>query len=157
MLREMLRQPGVKDPDARFVALLRNISTKYAYRALSTDDLQKEVEAVMTPSMDLEGGRSMEWFFEQWVRGTGIPHYRVEFSTQQTEKGLVLRGKLLQTNVPRSFITSVPLYANTGVGHNVYLGAVIAAGPATSFHFTVQAAPRKLIIDPQMTLLCTTE
>ncbi len=157
MLREMLRQPGTKDPDARFVAFLRNLSTKYAYRALSTDDLQHEVEAVMTPAMDLEGGRSMEWFFEQWVRGTGIPHYRVEFSTHHTDKGEVVRGKLFQTGVPRSFITSVPIYANNGPGHPVYLGAVVAAGPETSFHFTVQTPPHKLVIDPQMTLLCTTE
>ena len=156
MLREMLRQPGAKDPDAKFVAFLRNISTKYAYRALSTEDLQHEVEAVMTPAMDLEGGRSMEWFFEQWVRGTGIPHYHVEFSTHHTDKGEVVRGKLFQTGVPRSFIASVPLYANNGSGHNVFLGAVVAAGPETSFHFVTQAPPHKLVIDPQMTLLCTT-
>jgi hypothetical protein len=157
MLRSMLRQPGAKDPDARFVALLRNISTKYAYRALSTDDFQHEVEAVMTPSMDLEGGRSMEWFFEQWVRGTGIPHYRVEFSTHHTDKGEVVRGKLFQTAVPRSFIASVPIYANNGSGHTILLGTIVAAGPETSFHFTTQAAPHKLVIDAQMTLLCTIE
>jgi len=157
MLREMLRQPGAKDPDARFAALLRSLSTKYAYRALSTDDLQHEIEAVMTPGMDLEGGRSMEWFFEQWVRGTGIPHYRVEFSTKQTEKGLVVHGKLFQSNVPHSFIATVPLYASTGMGHNVFLGNVFAAGPETRFQFVTKAAPHKLIIDPQMTLLCTAE
>jgi hypothetical protein len=157
MLREMLRQPAAKDPDARFVALLRTLSAKYAYRALSTDDLQHEVEAVMTPAMDLEGGRSMEWFFEQWVRGTGIPHYRVEFSTHHTDKGEVVRGKLFQTGVPRSFIASVPLYASNGSGRNVYLGAVFAAGPETSFHFVTQVAPHKLVIDPQMTILGRTE
>jgi len=157
MLREMLRQPGAKDPDARFVALLRTISTKYAYRAFSTDDLQREVEAVMTPAMDLEGGRSMEWFFEQWVRGTGIPRYRLEYSTHHTDKGEVVRGKLFQTGVPRSFIVSVPLYASNGMGHSIFLGTVVAAGPETSFHFTTQAAPHKIVIDPQMTLLCTTE
>jgi hypothetical protein len=111
----------------------------------------------MTPAMDLEGGRSMEWFFEQWVRGTGIPHYRVEFSTHHTDKGEVVRGKLFQTGVPRSFIVSVPLYTNTGLGHNVFLGTVVAAGQETSFHFTTQIAPHKLVVDPQMTLLCTTE
>ena len=157
MLREMLRQPGAKDPDARFVALLRTISAKYAYRAFSTDDFQHEVEAVMTPAMDLEGGRSMEWFFEEWVRGTGIPHYRVEFSTRHTEKGDVVRGKLFQEGVPHYFIARVPLYANNGSGHNVFLGDVIAAGPETEFHFAVHDPPRKLVIDPQMTLLCTTE
>lgn len=157
MLREMLRQPGAKDPDARFVALLRTLSTKFAYRALSTDDLQREVEAVMTPAMDLEGGRSMEWFFEQYVRGTGIPDYGIEFGTHQTEKGLVVRGKLFQSRVPRSFIASVPIYANIGAAKLVYLGNVFAAGPETPFHFATQVSPRKLVIDPQMTLLCTTE
>ena len=154
MLREMLRQPGAKDPDARFVALLRALSTKYAYRALSTSDLRHEVEAVMTPAMDLEGGRSMEWFFEEWVRGTGIPHFRVEFSTHHTEKGELVRGKLFQTDVPRYFITRVPLYANNGIGHSILLGDVVAAGPETSFTFITKVAPHKLVIDPQMTLLC---
>ena len=156
MLREMLRQPGARNPDARFNALLQTLVTKYAYRALSTDDLQHEVEAVMTPGMDLEGGRSMEWFFEEWVRGTGIPHYRVEFTAHHTEKGYVLRGKLFQTGVPRSFVASVPLYAS-GAGHSALLGTVVAAGEETSFHFVAPNLPRKIVIDPQMTLLCTSE
>jgi hypothetical protein len=156
MLREMLRQPGGRNPDARFAALLQTLATKYAYRALSTDDLQHEVEAVMTPGMDLEGGRSMEWFFEEWVRGTGIPHYRVEFTAHRTENGYQIRGKLSQTGVPRSFVASVPLYAG-GAGRGALLGTVVAAGPETSFHFAVPALPRKIVVDPQMTLLCTSE
>jgi hypothetical protein len=156
MLREMLRQAGAKNPDARFDALLHTLVTKYAYRALSTPDLQHEVEAVMTPSMDLEGGRSMEWFFEQWVRGTGVPKYRVEFSVHAGEKGYVVRGKLYQDDVPRSFIAPVPLYAGSSAAHATFLGVVVAAGPETSFHFTTQIAPRKILIDPQMTLLCVT-
>jgi hypothetical protein len=156
MLREMLRQPGARNPDARFTVLLQTLVTKYAYRALSTDDLQHEVEAVMTPGMDLEGGRSMEWFFEEWVRGTGIPRYRVEFTAHHTEKGYVIRGKLFQTGVPRSFVASVPLYAS-GTGHSALLGTVVAAGPETSFHFVAPNLPRKIVIDPQLTLLCTSE
>src|SRR5258707_421189 len=152
MLREMLRQPGAKDPDARFVALLRTLASKYAYRALSSAGLQREIEAVMTPSMDLEGGRSMEWFFDDWVRGTGVPHYRVEFSVHHSEKGFLVRGKLFQSGVSRSFIAPVPLYANAG-GHPTELGVVIAAGPETGFQFTTQAAPGKISIDARMTLL----
>jgi hypothetical protein len=157
MLREMLRQPGAKDPDARFVALLHTLAGKYAYRALSSADLQHEIEAVMTPSMDLDGGRSMEWFFDDWVRGTGVPHYRVEFSAHNSEKGFVVRGRLFQTGVPRSFIAPVPLYANSGSGHSSLLGVVIASGPETPFHFTSQTEPHKIVIDPRMTLLCVSE
>lgn len=156
MLREMLRQPGSKQPDARFTALLQKLVSKYAYRALSTDDLQREVEAVMTPAMDLENSRSMDWFFDEWVRGTGIPHYRVEFTTHHDETGYSVRGKLFQTDVPSSFLASVPLYAAGGSGRS-FLGHVIASGPETSFRFHVSAAPHKILIDPQMTLLCTTE
>ena len=157
MLREMLRQPGAKNPDARFIALLRTLAAKYAYRALSTADLQHEVEAVMTPAMDLEGGRSMEWFFEQWVHGTGIPHYRVEFSVHPSDKGFLVRGKLFQEDVPHSFIAPVPLYSGAGGAHATPLGVVIASGPETSFHFTTQIEPRKIVVDPQMTLLCVTQ
>ena len=158
MLREMLRQPDNKNPDARFTALLHTLATRYAYRALSTNDLQREVEAVMMPNMDLEGGHSMEWFFEEWVRGAGVQHYRVEFSSRETEKGYLVRGKLHQEGVPRSFIAAVPLYANAAAGGRpVRLGTVIAAGPETSFHFTAQAPPRKILIDPHMTLLCISD
>jgi hypothetical protein len=156
MLREMLRQNGAKNPDARFIALLQTLVTKYAYRALSTDDLRHEVEAVMTPGMDLEGGHSMEWFFEEWVRGTGIPHYRVESTVHRTEKGYQIRGKLFQTGVPRSFIARVPLYSG-GAGHGTLLGTVMAAGPETSFHFDTPILTHKIVVDPHMTLLCTSE
>jgi hypothetical protein len=156
MLHEELRQPNAKNPDERFNTLLHTLITKYAYRALSTQDLQHEVEAVMTKSMDLEGGHSMEWFFDQWVRGTGIPSYRVEFNVHSTDKGFLVRGKLYQNDVPRSFLAPVPLYAST-VGHTIYLGTVVASGPETSFHFLSKIDPRKIVIDPQLTLLCVTQ
>jgi peptidase M1-like protein len=157
MLRTMLRDPKSREPDARFVALLRTLSSKYAQKALSTEQLQKEVEAVMTPSMDLEGSRSMEWFFEQFVRGTGIPRYTVEFTARKTEKGYQVRGKLFQSGVPHSFIAPVPIYAGSSASRSVYLGTVQAVGEETSFSFPSQTEPHKLLIDPHMTLFCLPE
>lgn len=160
MLHEMLRQPAAngKDPDARFIRLLHTLVSKYARKALTTADLQREVEAVMTPRMDLEGGRSMEWFFDEYVRGTGIPHYKVQFSSRSSEKGFQIRGKLLQEGVPRSFIAPVPIYATTGIpGRTIFLGTVVATGEETSFTFTSGVQPHKLLIDPHMTLLCVPE
>ena len=157
MLREMLRDPKSRDPDARFIALLHSLVTKYAQKALTTEQLQKEVEAIMTRQMDLEGGRSMEWFFDEYVRGTGIPHYKVEFTARRTEKGYQVRGKLFQSDVPRSFIAPVPIYIGSSAGHSTYLGTVLAAGDETSFSFRSQVEPHKLLIDPHMTLLCVPE
>ena len=160
MLREMLRQPGAangKNPDARFISLLHTLVSKYARKALATADLQHEVEAVMTPRMDLEGGRSMEWFFDEYVRGTGIPHYKVQFTSHNSEKGFQIRGKLMQEGVPRSFIAPVPIYATTTPGRTIFLGTVVATGEETSFAFTSAVQPHKLLIDPHMTLLCIPE
>ena len=153
MIREMLRQPGTKDPDARFRSFLQKLYAKYQFRALSTADLQHELNAVMTPAMDLDGNRSMEWFIEDWVRGTGVPHYRLEYNTRRAEKGFVVKGKLLQSRVPRGFVAPVPIYSSNGT----YLGRVIASGEETPFHFSSAADPGKLQIDPQMTLLCVVE
>ena len=157
MLREMLRQPNTPNPDARFMALLKSLVSKYAQKSLTTLQFQREVEAVMTPKMDLEGGRSMEWFFDEYVRGTAIPHYKVSFSSRRTDKGYQVRGKLFASRVPHSFIAPVPLFVSTGSGHGVFLGTVIAAGDETPFSFITQTDPRKLLIDPHMTLLCVPE
>ena len=150
MLREMLREPSTKNPDARFISFLHTLQTKYAYRALSTDDLQREIELVMTPAMAIEGRRSMDWFFADWVHGTGVPHYRIEYSTRRSEKGFAVKGKLLQTGVAGSFVAPVPIYSSNGG----YLGRVIASGAETPFHFNSTRELGKLLIDPQMTLLC---
>jgi hypothetical protein len=107
--------------------------------------------------MDLEGGRSMEWFFEQWVRGTGVPRYHVEYNVHPSDQGFVVRGKLYQENVPRSFLAPVPLYTGANPAHAAFLGVVVAAGPETSFHFTTRTEPHKILVDPQMTLLCVTQ
>jgi hypothetical protein len=156
----MLRQPGAangKNPDARFAGLLHTLVTKYARKALTTADLQREVEAVMTPRMALEGGHSMEWFFDEYVRGTGIPRYKVQFTAHRSENGFQIRGKLLQDGVPRSFIAPVPIYVATGAGRTIFLGTVVAAGEETGFTFTSAVQPHKLQIDPYMTLLCIPE
>lgn len=99
----------------------------------------------------------MEWFFAQYVRGTNIPHYKVQFTSKRTEKGFQIRGKLLQSGVPESFIAPVPLYAATNLGRSVYLGTVTATGKETSFSFTSTTEPHKLLIDPHRTLLCVAE
>ncbi len=181
MLRMMLRDTGATpvarkagatrspdaatDPDERFTKLLHALLSDHRYRALTTADLQREIEKVMTPEMDLEGSRktpgrpgAMDWFFDQWVRGTGIPKYSVEFDVRPAGDKFVVRGKLKQSGVPTSFIAPVPIYTPRVLGGKpVLLGTVVTNGSETPFQFTVRAAPKNLLIDPNLTLLCLTE
>lgn len=158
MLRSMLREPGAKNPDARFARLLTSLVQEYQYKALTTADLQRAVERVMTPAMALEGGKSMEWFFDQYVRGTGIPKYELAFTAKSQPNGTFLvRGKLKQSGVPSNFVASVPIYLPRVSGKPALLGNVTTSGEETSFQFTTRSAPKRLLIDPNRTLLAVTE
>ncbi len=154
MLRMMMQDPASKNPDERFIGLLHGLLESHRYRALSTEDLQKAVERVMTPAMALEGGHSMDWFFEQFVRSTGVPAYELEYSVRPGPKGFVVRGKLIQKNVPDDFVLRVPIYGQAQGSKPALLGHVVTSGDETSFQFVSATLPKRLLIDPQMTLLC---
>jgi hypothetical protein len=157
MLRMMLRNPKAKDPDANFSELFHFLLSHYRYRSLSTTDFQHAVEQFMTPAMDLEGNHSMDWFFDQWVRETGIPRYAVEFEVRPHGKEFLVRGKLKQSEVPENFTVPVPVYAQRPGGGSLLLGTVVTTGPETSFQFYSAVRPRHLLIDPHLTLLCRTQ
>ena len=156
MLRMMLRDPQAKDPDERFARLLRSLIESHRGGALTTDDLEHAVQKIMLPSMDLEGGRSMSWFFDQWVRGTGIPHYKVEFTAKRSGEQFVVKGVLNQDGVPPEFLARVPLFATAG-GKPVFLGHVTTTGSQTSFRFVTSFDLKRILIDPELTLLCVAD
>lgn len=155
MLHMMLRDPQAKDPDARFVALLHGLADSHRDAVLTTEDLQSAVEKIMLPSMNLEGDHSMDWFFDQYVRGTGIPQYKVDFTVQRAAAGepVVVKGVLHQSNVPNDFLASVPLYVTVLGGKPILLGRVTTTGSDTPFRFTTRISPKHILIDPELTLL----
>ncbi|MGH9728821.1 MAG: M1 family aminopeptidase [Candidatus Acidiferrales bacterium] len=157
MLREMLREPRAKNPDARFIKMLRYVLSEHRFQSLSTAQFQKAVEHFMTPSMDLEGSRSMDWFFDEWVRETGIPAYSVNYQVRSRGSRFEIEGTLQQSDVPNVFAESVPIYAVRAQGRLELLGHVVTTGPATKFHFAVRQRPSRLVIDPEHTILCRTK
>ena len=156
MLREMLRDPGApsgKDPDARFRELLRAILAEHRFRPLSTADFQHAVEQHMTPAMDLEGTHRMDWFFDQWVRGTDLPRYDVKFEVKPHGNAFVVTGKLEQSGTEDTFTAPVPLYAVRVAGKPERLGVVVTTGAETRFQFESHIRPTRIVIDPNLTLL----
>jgi hypothetical protein len=153
MLHEMMRNPSAQDPDARFRATLESILTEYRFRPLSTGEFQRVFEQHMTPAMDLEGNQRMEWFFDQWVRGIGIPHYKVEFQVKQRGEQYVVTGKLEQSDVDEEFTAAVPLYGARPPGKRDRLGVVNTTGRETHFRFLTPMRPTHILIDPNLTIL----
>ena len=153
MLREMLRDPNAKDPDARFRELLRAILAEHQFRALSTAEFQHAIEQHMTPAMDLEGTHRMNWFFDQWVRGTDLPHYTVKFEVKPHGNAFMVSGRLEQLGTEDVFTAPVPLYALRIGGKPERLGVVVTNGAETRFHFESRIRPTRIVIDPNATLL----
>jgi hypothetical protein len=156
MLREMLRDRGApsgKDPDARFRELLRAVLAEHRFRPLSTAEFQHAVEQHMTPAMDLEGTRRMDWFFDQWVRGTDLPRYTVKFEVKPRGDAFLVTGRLEQLGTEDAFTAPVPLYAVRMAGKPERLGVVVTTGPETRFQFESRTRPTRIVIDPNLTLL----
>jgi hypothetical protein len=154
MLRMMLRDTAKKNPDARFEELLKNTLSDYRFRTLSTAQLEGEVQRLMTPSMDLENSRSVDWFFDEWVRQTGIPEYSLNFSASPRGSRFLIEGSLEQRDVPGVFTERVPIYAVASNEKKFFLGSVITTGTTTRFRFTSRFRPLRLLIDPDHTILC---
>ncbi|MGH9736690.1 MAG: M1 family aminopeptidase [Candidatus Acidiferrales bacterium] len=157
MIREMLRDPSSRDPDARFREFLQTILTQYRFKPLSTADFQRALEQQMTPSMDLEGDHTLNWFFGEWVRNTGVPQYSVLYETRRLRRGFIVAGTLKQDGVDDLFTAAVPIYAARPDGAPLRLGTVVTTGPDTTFRFSSRVRPTRLLIDPDLTLLCTTK
>jgi hypothetical protein len=156
MLRELMREPGSVDPDAKFRDLLQSILREYKFQPLSTADFQRAIQHHMNAAMDIEGTHRMDWFFDEWVRGIGIPHYSVKFEVKTRGQGFLVSGVLKQQGVGDAFTAPVPVYGSRAGGKPERLGVVITTGSETRFHFTTRIRPSRIVIDPQMTLLCTT-
>jgi hypothetical protein len=157
MLRMMMQQPGGKDPDARFRGLLHSLLEKHRFAAISEADMREELARIMTPEMDLESMHSMDWFFDQWVHATGIPHYSVEYKAALAGKAYSVQGTLKQEGVPASFLARVPLYRPSAETKPRLLGWVVTTGEETSFRFHSPVKPERILIDTGHTLLATTQ
>ena len=112
MLRMMMynqREGG----DARFQAMMQDFVKTYFNQPVSTEDFKSIVEKHMTKDMNVDGTGKMDWFFNQWVYGTQVPAYRLDYKL--TSDG-VLSGKLTQSGVSDDFVMLVPLYIDVGKG-----------------------------------------
>jgi hypothetical protein len=165
MLRSMLRDAertggtGTHDDakagqsDEPFVRVLRRIRDRYQGRSITTRELLQGFEEELPPSLWYEHHKSLDWFYEGWVNGTAIPRFElraVKYSDNLASTAI--NGMILQKDAPDSLVTSVPLYASVA-GKMVFLGRVFADGPETPFHLTGPAGARKVLLDPEQTLL----
>jgi len=158
MLRTMLRdaeppaQHG-KNADEPFLRGLRTLRTEYEGRSVSTEQVLAVFEAQLPKPLWFEGKRSLDWFYESWLNGTAVPHFELhDVKLTARQGGTLVTGTIVQDDAPDSLVTAVPLYAVVA-GKPVFLQRVFADGHESPFRVSAPAGTRKILVDPEQTLL----
>ena len=111
MLRMMMFKQTTRD--TAFQAMMRDFVQTYFNKDVSTEDFKRIVEKHITPEMNVTQDGKMDWFFNEWVYGTEIPSYKLEYKIGSDG---TLSGRITQSGVSNNFAMVVPLYADFGKG-----------------------------------------
>jgi Peptidase family M1 domain len=163
MLRTMMRdgeqksiaatRGGKNAPDEPFLRALRELSERYQTKPVTTSELIGIFEEQLPPSAWRESRKSLDWFYEGWVNGTAIPRLELHgLKYVDKNNSTIVSGFLKQEDAPDSLVTSVPVYALLR-GKNVLLGRVFADGDETRLRLAAPLGTRKILIDPDHTVL----
>ncbi len=153
MLRMQLSDPRNPDPDHLFKDMMQDYCKTFDNKAASTEDFKGIVEKHMTRAMDLDGNHKMDWFFNQYVYGTGIPQYNFHASVEATPDGKThIKGQLTRSGVPDTWKDAIPLYAHMG-DKTVRLGTLGVTHSSEPLEVTLPAKIDRVSINDYEDLL----
>jgi hypothetical protein len=153
MLRMMMADSKAPDPDARFEAMMQDFCKTYNNEAASTEDFKAIAEKYMTPVMDLEGNHRLDWFFRQYVYGTGIAHYEFHSAVQDAGGGkFKLTGSLKRSGVPANWMDVVPIYGEVN-GKSSRIGLLRVTQADVPLDITLPYNPGKVQLNNDEELL----
>lgn len=167
MLRTMLRDAELKDAksdpraakraatgDEPFFRVLRKLRERYEGKYINNRIVQQVFEEELPNSLRVDGRKSLDWFFDEWVNGTAIPKLETaDVKVAKSPGKNIISGKLLQKDAPPELVTSVPIYGVSSGKNYVFLGRVFADGPESTFRVVAPAGITKIEVDPYLTIL----
>ncbi len=147
MLRAVMTD-GRTGSDASFFRMLRDFAVEFQGKSVSTEDFIHHAEKYMTAENDLEHNRKMDWFFNEWVYGMGIPEYTLKTDVHGLAAGgYEVQGTITQSNVPADFEMPVRLLALYAVNKRSALGQVVVGGDEAHFKFITPRKPLRVTVD----------
>jgi hypothetical protein len=131
MIRMMMfDRTGGGTGDTRFKTMMKDFIASHFNQDISTNDFKLAVEKHMTPEMNTMGDGKMDWFFNEWVYGSEMPTYKVDYQTTNKDGKIFLNATITQSGVSDKFVMLVPLYIDFGKG-GVFLGRARMTGSKT--------------------------
>jgi len=152
MLRMMMMQHG-QAGDARFQAMMKDFVKSHFNQDVSTEDFKAIVEKHMTDEMNLDGTGKMDWFFNEWVYGTQVPSYKLEYKVSSDG---TLNGKVTQSGVTDDFKMLVPIYVDMGKGWSRLGSARMIGNTSVEIKdLKLPAAPKRVAVCAMNDVLAT--
>ena len=148
MLRALMENPALREPDERFIAMMKDYGATYASMNASTEDFRRIVEKHF--------GQPMDWFFNEWVYGREVPHYDFHYDLKDGSGGkTILEYSVKQSEVSDQFMMRVPFYAYVN-GQPRRLGFFVIHGPQEIHgEIPLPLRPEKVTLDEFHSILCT--
>jgi hypothetical protein len=143
-----------KTGDQRFIEMMHDFVKSRMNENASTESFKHFVEKHMTASMDLDGNRKMDWFFNEWVYGSEIPTYRFEYTlTPEAEDKVMLKATLTQSGVSDGFKMLVPVYLEVD-NRMIRLGeANVAGNRSVDIKIRLSQRPKRVLINAYQDVL----
>jgi hypothetical protein len=160
MMRDAERKPGSTPAaagspmqDEPFLRALHKLRDQYQGKSITTRELVHVFEEELPPSLWYEDRKSLDWFYQGWVNGTAIPRFELQGVKYIDKAGsTTVAGTILQKSAPKDLVTSIPVYAMLA-GKAMLLGRVFADGAETPFRLTAPVGTRRVVLDPNGTVL----
>lgn len=144
MLRMMMKHET--GDEEVFKKTLQAFISRYKGTLVSTEDFVRVVEEYVE--------YDMEWFFNQWIDGTYIPHYRFDQEVIETPDGTVsVILEITDTGAPSSFRMPVPYMIR--VADEVRWGSVLVTGESAVDTIQLSSRPEEILWNPSQAVLCT--
>jgi aminopeptidase N len=139
MVFRMLRESMGKE---QFRRLMQQFLTQYRNKSASIDDFERLATQV--------AGRNMRYFFAQWVEGTGVPEFSVDYQIIRTRAGKFrTRGTVRQNFENLQLPVELTLHSEGDSQTKV----LYLAGRSEDFDFESNGQPINAEVDPNDKIL----
>ena len=151
MLRMLMQDPA-DGSDERFLSMVREYLDEFAGGPATTWDLKAAGERHMTARMDPEGDGTLDWFFDQWVFGTGVPEYVLDYEIRAAASGFTVTGRISERR-GLDFGVPLPVYARMSGGDLRYVRDIVVSGDGAEFSLDFSSRPAQIVLDPYEAVL----
>ena len=134
--------------------MLRWVIGEENFQKLLTQYLQEfqntpaSTEAFEKLAADVAGGE-LNYFFDQWLNGSGVPEFKEEYTVFRTKDGYKIMGQVKQD----LDLFKMPVELQIQTDGDPEYARIEVVGEASDFDVITQRKPKLVVIDPRAKLL----